>query len=200
MATVGLRDIYYALIEEDVEGSTTYKTPKRMGKAMTANVQPTYNNAELRADDGVAETAEARGVTTLSVQTDDLSKEVQADIFGKKINSDGVLIDSEDDRPPYLAIMFRSEKANGAYRYTVLYKGKFTPPALNYETKQETPAFQTPTAEGRFLRRQSDNKIGAQVDEDDSDVDQSIIDNWFKEVYEESVDEGGDDIQSGGEF
>ncbi|WP_018934601.1 major tail protein [Gracilibacillus lacisalsi] len=187
MATVGLKDVYYALITEDGESGTTYETPKRMGKGITANLNPTYNTADLRADDGVAETAESRGVTTVSLNTDDLAKQVQADIFGKTINSDGVLIDSEDDRPPYLALMFRSEKANGAYRYTVLYRGKFTPPAKNYETKQETPAFQTPTTEGRFLRRKSDNKFGAEVDEDDEDlVDSTITDTWFDSVYEET--------------
>ena len=73
----------------------------------------------------------------------------------------------------------------------MLYKGKFTPPEANYETKQETPAFQTPTINGRFLRRNSDNLHGAQVDEDDDDIDQSIIDEWFNAPYEESEGGGG---------
>ncbi|MED1603054.1 major tail protein [Alkalihalophilus marmarensis] len=186
MPTIGLRDIYVAKILTDDEGGTTYDTPKRVGKAITANMQNQFNTADLRADDGVAETAESRGVTTVALNTDDLSPEVQSYMLGKKINNDGVLIDSEDDRPPYVALMFRSEKANGAYRHVVLYKGKFTPPDQNYETKQETPAFQTPTVNGRFLRRQSDNKIGAQVDEDQEGLDTSIIDNWFNDVYEET--------------
>lgn len=189
MPTVGLRDIYYAKITSDDADGTVYETPKRLGRAITANVQPAYNTAELRADDGVAETAESRGVTTVVVNTDDLQPSVQADVLGKTVNDDGVLIDSENDRPPYLALMFRAEKANGAYRYTVLYKGKFTPPENNYETKQETPAFQTPTINGRFLRRTSDDKIGAQVDEDGESVSADIIDNWFKSVYEETVPE-----------
>jgi phi13 family phage major tail protein len=191
MATVGLRDIYYAIITDDDENGTEYETPKRMGRAMTANVQPAFNTAELRADDGVAETAEARGITTIDVNTDDLQPSVQADVLGKQVNDDGVLIDSEDDRPPYLALMFRAEKANGAYRYVVYYKGKFTPPEANYETKQETPAFQTPTISGRFLRRESDHKIGAQVDEDGTDVNSDIIDNWFEAPYEEGNGNGG---------
>jgi phi13 family phage major tail protein len=186
MATIGLKDIYFAPIKEDTEAGTTYDTPFRVGKAITANVQPQFNTADLRADDGVAETAEARGVTTVALNTDDLVAIVQSKLLGKKINSDGVLMDSEDDRPPYGALMFRSEKANGAYRYTVLYKGKFTPPETNYETKQETPTFQTPTINGRFLRRASDNQIGGQVDEDDPAIDPAIIDNWFKSVYEET--------------
>ncbi|MEK4871580.1 major tail protein [Niallia sp. FSL W8-1348] len=186
MATVGLKDVYFAKILTDDETGTTYDTPKRVGRAITANVQPQFNTADLRADDGVAETAESRGVTNVGLNTDDLSPDTQGYVLGKKVNSDGVLIDSEDDRPPYGALMFRAEKANGAYRYVVLYKGKFTPPETNYETKQETPAFQTPTINGRFLRRQSDNKIGAQVDEDGEGVADGIVDNWFKSVYEET--------------
>src|SRR5699024_7493414 len=185
MATVGLKDIYFAPIDEDTETETTYDEPIRIGRAMQANIQPQFNNAELRADDGVAETAEARGVTNVTVEADDIDKEAQSVIFGKKVNDDGVLMDSQDDRPPYGALMFKSEKANGSYRFVVLYKGKFTPPEEDYETKQETPAFQTPTIEGRFLARRSDGRFGAQADEDDSDIDDSIIDNWFDEPYEE---------------
>lgn len=186
MATVGLKDIYFAPIIEDTEEGTTYDTPFRVGKGITANIQPQYNTADLRADDGVAETTESRGITTVTLNTDDLTSTVESKLLGKKINSDGVLIDSEDDRPPYGALMFRAEKANGAYRYQVLYKGKFTPPENNYETKQETPTFQTPTINGRFLRRVSDRSFGGKVDEDDPTIDQAIIDNWFKAVYEET--------------
>lgn len=185
MATVGLKDIYFAPIDEDTESETTYDEPIRIGRAMQANIQPQFNNAELRADDGVAETAEARGITNVTVEADDIDKEAQSVIFGKTINDNGVLIDSQDDRPPYGALMFKSEKANGSYRFVVLYKGKFTPPEEDYETKQETPAFQTPTIEGRFLARRSDGRFGAQADEDDSEIDDSIIDNWFDEPYEE---------------
>ncbi|MBO1003736.1 major tail protein [Pseudogracilibacillus auburnensis] len=186
MATIGLRDIYFFPILTDTEEDTTYDTGIRIGKAMQANVQPSFNSAELRAEDGVAATADARGVTTVTVQTDDLSKKSQSVMFGKKINSDGVLVDSEDDRPPYGALAFRSEKANGAFRYVVLYKGKFTLPESNYETKQETPAFQTPTTTGRFIRRESDRLYGNDADDDDSEIDKSIFDNWFDAPYEET--------------
>src|SRR5690625_884252 len=121
MATIGLKDIYFAPIEDDNETETTYDEAIRIGRAMQANIQPQYNYADLRADDGVAETAEARGVTTVTVGVDDISKKAQAVIFGMEVNEDGVLIDSQDDRPPYGALMFRSEKANGSYRYVVLY-------------------------------------------------------------------------------
>lgn len=186
MATIGLRDIYFFPIDKDTEDETTYDEGIRIGKAMQANIQPQFNSADLRADDGVAETAESRGVTTVTVQTDDLSKKSQSVMFGKNINSDGVLEDSEDDRPPYGALAFRSEKANGSFRYVVLYKGRFTLPEQNYETKQETPAFQTPTTTGRFIRRESDRLYGNDADDDDEEIDQDIFDNWFDKPYKKT--------------
>lgn len=191
MATIGLRDIYFFPLLTDTEEETTYDEGVKIGKAMLANVQPQFNSADLRADDGVAETVDARGVTNVSVQTDDMSKKSQSVVLGKKINDDGVLIDSEDDRPPYGALAFKSEKANGAYRFVVLYKGRFTPPESNYETKQETPAFQTPTINGRFIRRNSDGRYGAEVDEDDENLDKEIVNKWFDKPYEETNSAGG---------
>lgn len=85
MATIGLRDVYFAPIIEDTEATTTYDIPFRVGKAITANVQPQYNTGELRADDGVAETAESRGVTNVALNTDDLSPTVQSKLLGKKL-------------------------------------------------------------------------------------------------------------------
>ena len=185
MATVGLKDVHYAILTKDDESGTTYESVKKIAGAITANLSTTYNTAELRADDGVAETAESKGVTTVSLNMKDLPKDVKADLLGQTINSEGVLIESDDDRPPYVAIGFRSEKANGEYRYVWLYKGKFTLPEENFETKQETPAFQTPTLEGRFLSRLSDGERKAEVDSDDEGIEQSVIDNWFNEPYEE---------------
>lgn len=186
MATIGLRDLYFFPIISDSREGTEYDEGVRIGEAMQANVQPSFNSADLRAEDGVVATAEARGATTVTVQIADLSKESQSVMFGKKINSDGVLQDSEDDKPPYGALAFRSEKANGAYRYVVLYKGKFTLPESNYETKQETPAFQTPSTTGRFIRRESDRLYGNDADDDDKDVEETIFDNWFDAPYEET--------------
>lgn len=187
MATVGLKDLHYAILTNDDDTGTDYESVKKIAGAITANMSTTYNTSDLRADDGVAETAESKGITTVSLNTKDLPKEAKADLLGQTINNDGVLIESDNDRPPYVAIGFRSEKANGEYRHVWLYKGKFTLPETNYETKQETPAFQTPTLEGRFLSRLSDGERKAEVDSDDEEISESVIANWFSGVYKEAV-------------
>lgn len=191
MATVGLRDLHYAIITNDDETGTEYGEIKRIAGAITANLSTAYNTANLRADDGVVATAEAKGVTTVTLNAADLTKEVKADLLGQTINEDGVLIEGDHDTPPYVAIGWKSEKANGEFRFVWLYKGKFHLPEENYETKQETPAFQTPTLNGQFIARESDRERKAEVDSDDAGIDQSIIDNWFNEVYTASNGGGG---------
>src|SRR5690625_7136322 len=109
MATIGLRDVYFAPILNDSKEETAYDTPIRIGGAMQANIQPQYNTADLRADDGVVAKAEARGVPTVSVGLDELSKEAQAVIFGNNINAEGELVDREYDRLPSGECMLSSE-------------------------------------------------------------------------------------------
>ncbi len=185
---VGLKDLHYALLTSDDSSGAVYDVPKSIVGAITATITPTVNNATLYADDGAAETASALGEITVALNAKDLPKQVQADLLGLTVNADGVLIRSADDNAPYVAIGFRSVKSNGEYRYSWLYKGKFQPQAQNYQTKGDTPSFQTPTINAVFVKREHDNQWQAEVDADDETItDPTIITNWFNAVYEESA-------------
>lgn len=191
MATIGLRDIHYAVITKDDETGTTYDTPKKLAPAMSLTKTPTYNRSNLRADDGVIATAGSKGPITVSVGISDMTPEARADILGQKVNEDGVVISNKDDQPKDVALMARAEKSNGAYRYIVLYKVQFNPPEEGFETKQETPTFNTPTLSGEAIPRLSDGNEEAYVDSDSEDVNQAVIDGWFDSVYEEESSTGG---------
>lgn len=191
MATIGLDNVYYALITSDDESGTKYETPKKFAPAMNLTRTPAYNRSNLRADDGVIATAGAKGPTAVSVGVSELTKEAKEDILGRETNSDGVSVGNKKDRPNDVALMARSEKANGEYKYIVLYKVQFNPPEETMETKQETPAFNTPTLEGESIPRLSDGNEDADVDSDDDDIDQTVIDNWFDKVYETGSGDGG---------
>ena len=67
MATIGLKDIYYAKIIKDDETGTTYDPPKKLAPAMSLTKTPAYNRSNLRADDGVIATVGAKGPTTFAV-------------------------------------------------------------------------------------------------------------------------------------
>lgn len=189
MPQVGLRDLHYAVLTSDDSTGVEYDTPKPIVGAINATITPTTNSATLYADDGAAETATALGEITVALNTKDLPSEVQADLLGHEVNSEGVLIRKSTDVAPYVAIGFKSEKSNGKFRYVWLYKGKFQPSEQAYNTKTDTPEFQTPTINGTFVRREFDDAWQATGDEDDDTFTGG--DTWFDEVYEAGNGGGG---------
>lgn len=191
MATIGLKDVYYAVILKDDETGTEYDTPKYFAPAMTLTYTPTYNRADLRGDDRVVATASSKGSTTVTVGLTELTKDAQVDVLGATVAADGGVLEGANDRPADVALLYRAEKANGAYRYDVIYKVQFTPSEESMETKQETPTFSTPVLEGRAIPRVSDGWEKKKYDSDDPDVDQSVIDNFFNQVPEPEPSTGG---------
>lgn len=184
MATIGLRDIYYAVILKDDETGTEYDTPKYFAPAMTLTYTPTYNRANLRGDDRVIATASSEGTTTVSVGLTELTKQAQVDVLGAKVASDGGILEGAENRPKDVALMYRAEKANGAYRYDVIYKVQFDPAEESLETKQETPTFATPTLNGEAIPRLSDGWKRKKYHSDDEEIDPSFFDTFFDSVPE----------------
>lgn len=181
---VGLDKLHYAIMTDEV--NETYDTPKPIHGAITATVTPTTNTETLYADDQAAEVASSLGGIEVEIGVKDLPADVLKDILGNTVNAEGVLIDSKDDNPPYVALGWRSRKSNGKYRYYWLYKGKFQPNEESFQTKEDSPTFQTPTITAQFIPRDKDGRWRVRVDEDGTGVDPDVITNWFNAVYEET--------------
>ena len=189
MATIGLDKLYYAKITEDKDGNETYETPTPLAKAMTADLSVELAEATLYADDGAAEIVKEFKSGTLSLGIDDLGATIASDLTGATIDSDGVIISTQEDGGAPVAVGFRAKKANGKYKYYWLYRVKFGIPATNLATKGDSITFSTPTLEGTILRR---NKVDgankhpwkAEATEGDAKVSADVIANWYKNVYE----------------
>ena len=189
MATIGLDKLYYAKITEDKDGNETYETPTPLAKAMTADLSVELAEATLYADDGAAEIVKEFKSGTLSLGIDDLGAAIASDLTGATIDSDGVIISTQEDGGAPVAVGFRAKKANGKYKYYWLYRVKFGIPATNLATKGDSITFSTPTIEGTILRR---NKVDgankhpwkAEATEGDAKVSADVIANWYKNVYE----------------
>ena len=189
MATIGLDKLYYAKITEDKDGNETYETPIPLAKAMTADLSVELAEATLYADDGAAEIVKEFKSGTLSLGIDDLGAAIASDLTGATIDSDGVIISTQEDGGAPVAVGFRAKKANGKYKYYWLYRVKFGIPATNLATKGDSITFSTPTIEGTILRR---NKVDgankhpwkAEATEGDAKVSADTIANWYKNVYE----------------
>lgn len=179
---VGLDKLHYALMTD--EATETYATPVPIPGAITATISPEVNSETLYADDQAAEIATSLGGVEVEINVKDLPSDIQSVILGSTIDENGVVIDSKNDNPPYLALGFRSRKSNGEYRYYWLFKGKFTPAEEEFNTKEDSPSFQTPTITGSFLPRESDGQWRARVDSDDEGIKPAVITDWFTKVYD----------------
>ena len=99
----------------------------------------------------------------------DIPLAIQEDIFGNKIDDNGVLIRSATDKPPYFAVGFMSEKSTHKYRYVWLYKVRAKPLTENYATKEGTTITrQTGDVEWTAIKRTHDGQYQAVADEDEN--------------------------------
>lgn len=192
---VGLKDLYYALLEKDDSTGVAYGTPVRIAGAIQANINPNPSVGTLFADDGPMETAATMGQIELSLVAADIPLDVQAVLLGHTMGG-AILKRKASSTPPWVAIGFRSLKSNGKYRYTWLLKGKFSEPEQNHETRGDSVNFQTPTITGNFVKRDFDDEWIHQTDEDLPDYVPSIGQGWFTAVGGDVADTTPPTVQS----
>src|SRR5690606_40859071 len=86
MAIKGLKNLHYAVIQEEDETKTVYGPVKPLGPAIALNLTPSFNRGNLRADDKVLFSDASKGPITVTLNTAYLEKEVEAEILGKTIH------------------------------------------------------------------------------------------------------------------
>lgn len=183
MATIGLRDVHYALLTSDGSTGTVYSAPVKIAGAISANINPNTSSATLFADDGPYDSAATLGEISLELNLADVPPTASAAMLGHSYKN-GLLVKKSSDQPPYLAIGYRSLKSNGQYRYTWLYKGKFTDGEQNNQTKGDSIEYQTPTITGAFVKRDFDDAWQIEADSDDTAVKSGVITGWFTAVVD----------------
>ena len=195
MATIGLDKLYYAKITEDEVGNETYEVPKTLAKAVSAELSVELAEATLYADDSAAEIVKEFKSGTLTLGVDYIGIEIASDLTGAQIDRNNVLISAGQDAGSPVAIGFRAKKSNGKYKYYWLYRVKFGIPAASLATKGDSISFSTPSIEGTVLCRNKVDASGkhpwkAEVTEGDTGVTESVIDDWYKNVYEPTYGTG----------
>lgn len=157
MALIGLKNIYYAVVESDTATATTYGTPVKIGEAISVDISPTVNTTKLFGDDMAVAVDNSLGEITVSIETTDIPLEDLANLLGHSIESDTLIAKSSDSSSAaYVALMFESDKHNGGTRCVKLLKGRFAPSQETINTKGENLEYQSPRLEGTFVARLSD--------------------------------------------
>lgn len=181
MAKIGLKHIHVAKILTEADGVTTYDTPRKISKAMSASVTPSTSSQVLHGDDAAQEIVEDLEGVEVSVGINSLSMEDYAYIMGKELDANGGVVDSDSDEAPYVALGYEVPLSKGGKRMTWLYKGKFFTPSEEDVTKQGTTTFQTPTITGSFIPREDGNW---RYRVESNETNQAIIEAWFSAVAE----------------
>ena len=156
-----------APVTADTETATTYGDLQRVAGAIEATITPENNDPDIQYfDDVEGDVLYPDPELTFKTKLADLPLIVQEMIFSNKIDDNGVLIRTANDKPGYFAVGFMSEKANGTYRYVWLFKVRAKPVTETYATKEGTSITrQTGEVEWTAIKRTSDGRYQAVADE-----------------------------------
>ena len=166
-STVGLKNMVIAPVTADTETATTYGDLQRVAGAIEATITPENNDPDIQFfDDVEGDVLYPDPELTFKTKLADLPLIVQEMIFSNKIDDNGVLIRTANDKPGYFAVGFMSEKANGTFRYVWLFKVRAKPVTETYATKEGTSITrQTGEIEWTAIKRTSDGRYQAVADE-----------------------------------
>ena len=155
MAKIGLKNFKYSKYDEEEKLTGA----KSLGKAVSCKLTIDKNEAELYADDGLAESDYTFKKGTLTLEVDEDADTVFADILGHTISADGEnsgeVICNADDVAPFVAVgRILTKIVNGERKYKVefLHKVKFKEPDADESTKGESVEFKTNSVEGAVLQ------------------------------------------------
>lgn len=179
MAQVGLKDLHYAILNEDSKNTLQYEVPQSLAGIINATINPSVNTQELYADDQLWESVSALGKIDVEIETADLPLNIRAILGGHSVEN-GILIEKSGDIPPHIALGFKSLKSNGKYRYIWLLKGVAQPMAEDFSTKKDNVEHKTPKTKFTFMPRAYDGEWKHSADEDNPAF--TAAQTWFDKV------------------
>ena len=150
MAKIGLNSFRWSPLTE-TDGVASYDGAKSLGKAIECKVAIEKYEAELYADDGLAESDNTFKKGTVTCTTDEDDDTIFSELLGHSISEDGEMVRKDTDVAPYVGLgRILTKVVNGKYKYKVefLPKVKFSEPEQEEATKGDSIEFKTPTIEG----------------------------------------------------
>ena len=184
-STVGLKNMVLAPVTEDTETATTYGALQKVAGAIEASITPENSDPDVQYfDDVEGDVLYPDPELSFKTKLADLPLSIQEMIFSNKIDDNGVLVRTANDKPGYFAVGFMSEKANGKFRYVWLFKVRAKPVTENYQTKEgKTITRQTGEVEWVAIKRTSDGRYQAIADEDENGFTAAKAATFLDTVY-----------------
>lgn len=160
MAKIGLNNFRYAVATvNESNGSISYGTVKKPGKAVSFTFEPTVADAKLYADDSLAESDNRVTGGNVTMGIDRYDAETMAEILGHQYDSDtNEIVSTINDVSPYVGVgrITRIMVDNvQMFRATFLALCKFAEPSSDDSTMSESIEFSTYELTGTMAIPQS---------------------------------------------
>lgn len=135
------------------KASGSYETPFALGKAVSMNITPNYNEASLYGDDALAEYDKYFKDADVTLGTTTLPIDAHNAMFGHTVESSSqtVTFDS-DDETNYVGVgIISTEKVDGLTKYVAMFmpKVKFSDPSDDFTTRGDSIEYKTPSISGK---------------------------------------------------
>lgn len=184
-STIGLKGVVIAELLSDTESGVSYGDPQAVEGAVEASVTPGAADPDVQyADDGEYDVLYPDPEISFKLKMVDLPLAIQKKIQGNSFDENGVLIRNTDDKPPYYAVGFKSEKSNHTYRFVWMFKCRAKPVTETYTTKEGTTITrQTGEVEFTAIKRTYDGNYQAIADEGENGFSAASAATFLSTVY-----------------
>lgn len=146
----GVEKAYYAVLTNDGE-TPTYETAKYLPGLREISVTPNEEQATIYAENRLYDSENSLGDIEVTLDFTSIGTADYAILLGKKIASDGGIIESAYDQAPYIALMVEKTLSGGVKEYLTLFKGKLSIPEDKAKTKEGKTEYQTVSISGLFM-------------------------------------------------
>lgn len=133
-----------------------------LGKLVSANMRINKANAELYADDGLAESDYSPLSVQVDVELDDMTDEIASELFGQTLSQSGELsVTTEDAAPIGVLGYYTVHRRGGVRKYVarVYTNAQAQPGDENAQTKGSSTSFQTRSVSFICMPDESDGEI-----------------------------------------
>lgn len=185
MAKVGLEYVCSAkLTEAEETGAATYAAKRYWGPSSTVGATPNTNQVQDYGDDRVVESENTLTSIALSIELNEPTLELEAELLGHEYDSEtNEIIEGSDDVAPFEGIGFVGKsKRNGKMIFRAIFypKVQVSQPDEEYSTKTDTTTFNHSTFAGNaYALGNTKHTIRRKAEFDNLAAAKAWVDNLF---------------------
>lgn len=185
--TYGLENVHYAVLSDD-GNSIVYEAPKSIPGAVEMTLDANGDSAEFFADNSKYFAQNNNQGYSGKLTIAKVTEEFEADVFGRQTDENGVIIESINDIPNNIALMFEFSGDKKKTRH-VVYNNAFSRPSDSSKTTEDKIEVQTAEMEFSAIPHPYTKIVKTKTGSETTD---DVYNNWYEAVYEPALNDQSD--------